>query len=75
MSTFRHYRGLHGETISVPGHTISDAHLGHDMEPFPFVKRAERLGDRRDRFASICRFAPWIDDALANKAVRRMLAP
>lgn len=75
MSGFRYYLGIHGETVPVRDHMISTVRLDHGMGAYPFAEIAKGLGDRRDRFASLCQTAPWIDSALSLKAVRAVLAP
>lgn len=71
MTAYRTYRGLHGETIRVPEHTIVPAPRIHNREPFPFVTLAKRAGENRDRFAQNCRHYPLIEDAIARNARRR----
>ncbi|WP_095010871.1 hypothetical protein [Tsuneonella mangrovi] len=71
MNGYRTYRGLHGETIRVPEHTIAPAPYLHCHEPFPYAAIARELDEeKRDRFAAFAQFKPWIEDALAPRKTR-----
>lgn len=66
---YREYRGLHGETVRVLTHTITQTTPHYDRGSFPFVEMARGLGMDRDRFALIAlRARPFYSDAMRDPA-------
>lgn len=74
MTQYREYRGLLGEKVRVPTHTIAKPARIHSGEAFPFARMADKVGPCRDKFAQIVSRIVLINDALRDKAVKAMVA-
>lgn len=71
----RTYRGLHGEPIRVPADSFANVPKLHaEPQPFPFARMAAALGPLRDRFAQAAGFGVLLEETLARRDVRWMLA-
>jgi hypothetical protein len=72
---FREYRGLHGETVRVLAHTITETSRYFSGGSFPFVSMAKRLGQERDRFAYLAmQSRPWYEGAIRERGIRTLVA-
>lgn len=74
MSLYKEYPGLDGGTIRVHEDTIASAPYTHRFPTYPLALLADRLGDKRDKFANWTIRARWIEDAVAPPEYRRTLA-
>ncbi len=70
MTAYRKYRGLHGETVRVPAHTVAESPRLYSGEPFPFSAVASRLGKDRDQFANLALRARCFQDVTTSPLYR-----
>lgn len=70
MTTYRQYRGLHGETVRVPEDTLARALRCESRGRFPFSAVAARLGEQRDNFANIAMEVKLFEDLTCSRAYR-----
>lgn len=69
MTRYREYRGLSGEKVRVPEHTLSPTTPHYPGGSFPYVAMAQGLGKDRDRFAQLALYnAPFYGDAMRDRA-------
>jgi hypothetical protein len=69
MTRYREYRGLSGEKVRVPAHTIAQTSRHYEGGSFPYVEMAQGLGKDRDRFAQLALYnAPFYGDAMRDRA-------
>lgn len=70
MTQYREYRGLFGEPVRVPEHTIATPPRLYPPEPFPFSAVASRLGKDRDQFANVALQARCFYDVTTSPLYR-----